>query len=151
MADTNATRAGKKERFADNKQAFNDVFGDPFAKPEAIEGSYNRLKRRSSINVQQINDSVADTKYPAKPSIHDFFCDAERAVDDVIQDETTSRYFVQTYVTEETLTAFTQDERTKLEQEIGKRLHARKISPVTRYFSVIRQPTGGSALRTYGR
>lgn len=151
MSDTNQTRTGNRERFQENKQAFTDVFGDPFAKPDPIEGSYNRLKRRSSINVQQINDSVADTKYPAKPSIHDFFCDAERAVDDVILDEETSRYFVYTYVTEETLTAFTQDERTKLEQEIGKRLRARKLSPVTRYFTVIRQPTGGSALRTYGR
>lgn len=147
MADSNRTRVGQRERFAENKQAFNDIFGDPFAQPEAIDGTYNRLKRRSVINVQQINDSVADTKNPAKPNIYDFFCDVEGIVDETITDMDVQKSFVETYITEETTTALTPNERMKLEQDVGARLRAYKISPATRYFTVIRQPTGGSAKR----
>lgn len=151
MSDSNKTRVGNRERFQENKSAFVDVFGDPFAKPEPIEGSYTRLKRRSTIQVQHISDETHDTKNPMKPNIYDYFCDVERAVDDALTDTDTQRRFVETYITEESTNALTQSERTKIEQEIGKRLRVRKITPSTRYFKVIRKPLGGSALKKQGQ
>lgn len=147
MSDSNRTRVGKSERFRLNKEAFNDVFGDPFAYPEPIDGAYNRLKRRSSMNVQRIVDEAAGTKNGAKPSVSDFFCDCERTIDETVPDAEEQKKFVYTYITDEASQALTQQERTKLEQTVGARLRARKISPASKYFTVIRQPTGGSAKR----
>jgi hypothetical protein len=147
MSDSNRTRVGKRERFRLNKQAFNDIFGDPYAYPEPVDGNYNRLRRRSSMNVQRISDESAGTKNAAKPSVSDFFCDCERVIDESLPDLEEQKKFVYTYITEEASQALTADERMKLEQAIGAKLRARKISPASKYFTVVRQPTGGSALR----
>jgi hypothetical protein len=138
MPDKNPTRA----RHADNKKAFVDVLGDPFA-PEPIEGHYNLLKRRSSIGAMKTNfDEGQATDNPARPNALDFFCDVERVVKEVIQDRNILNKFETIYMIGEIeKPELSQAERNRLEQRLGKLFKAYRISPVSKYFISIRRPS----------
>lgn len=138
MTDTNPTRS----RFAQNKRAFEDVLGDPSATPEPVDGHYNMLRARSLIKAQKINfDEGRATANPARPNVIDFICDVENAVKKVLKsDKSLLQRFNNTYIHDvSTGTELNQVERTALEQRIGRLFIIRKISPVARYFTAIRQ------------
>jgi hypothetical protein len=139
--DSNASRVRRADRFAENKAAFDDVIGDPYAYPEPIDGQYARYKQRSSIRVANNDfDSGHATPNTSRPSPLDFFCDVERAVEDALTDDEKVK-FLQTYIWEEG-EAFSSQERIVIEQKVGQVLRDRKISPVTLYFRVVRQSVG---------
>jgi hypothetical protein len=130
------------EQFRYNKIAFDDVIGDPFAKPEPIDGQFFTLSRRSTINVMDNNfDLGKGTRNAAQPSVIDFFCDVERAITDTL-DEEGAQKFRDTYVTGDKEDALTPKERMQIEQKLGKLFRNRKLSPVTKYFKTIRQSVG---------
>lgn len=137
--DSNPTRA----RYAQNKAAFVEVIGDPYAIPEPIEGEYYRLKRRTQVNVFQIDDGGSATPRAAQPNKMDFFCDVENAVTEVINNQIVLDMFWCTYLDDEPL--LNQQQRNDLEQRIGKKFAARRISPVKEYFKTIRRKLGENA------
>jgi hypothetical protein len=140
MTDSNASRARATERFRKNKSAFDEVIGDPFAHPEPIYGQYHLLKRRSSISAAKNNfDEGRTTSNKARPSIVDFFCDVERTVENALVEKNILIKFADTYITEITDAAFTPEERSDIEQIVGKALRDHGISPVRVYFTTIRQ------------
>ena len=106
------------------------------------------LKSRSSL---AIADSEQKSKSPvnqARPNPIDFGCDVEAAVEDglkvFIDREKTytlsdiKEVFDNTYLLG-TGDIFSQQERAKLEQDIGQILVSRGISPVSKYFTTIKQ------------
>lgn len=122
-----------------NKIAFEDVVGDPFAKPEPVDGQYFLLARRSTINVMDNNfDLGKGTRNAAQPSVVDFYCDVDRALIDSLSTHELE-LFRDTYVTEVRDDAFTPKERMQIEQKLGKLFRQRKLSPVSKYFKTIRQ------------
>lgn len=131
----NTTRS---EIFAANKQAFDDVFGNPFAKPEPFTGQYQILKGRGQIAAMQYSDEGRATRNPAKPNLMDFFCDVENIITRNL-DSVEQAKFQATYIYESGPNQFTDKERSEVEQKLGRLLRARKISPVSRYFKTIRQ------------
>lgn len=137
MGDSNPTRV----RYAENKAAFDEVIGDPFAKPEPIEGAYYRRKQRSSTHLSKIDDVGHGSRNPATPNDIDFFADVENIVAEVIHNKVLLDKFWRTYMFDEPLLG--QVERSKLEQKIGRRFVTRRIVPVRRYFIAIRRPIGG--------
>jgi hypothetical protein len=140
MADSNVSRARATERFQKNKRAFDEIIGDPFAHPEPIYGQYHLLKRRSSISAAKNNfDEGRTTGNKARPSIVDFFCDVERTIENAISEKNILIKFADTYINESTDTAFTAKERSEIEQVVGKAFREHGISPVTIYFTAIRQ------------
>lgn len=141
------------EQFRFNKIAFDDVIGDPFAKPEPIDGQAFILARRSSINVMDNNfDLGKGTRNAAQPSVIDFMCDVERACLNALTLEEHTK-FVEVYVLESRPDAFTPKERMQIEQKLGKLFRQRKLSPVTKYFKTIRQSVGSlrAKARAQGR
>lgn len=142
-------RDRRAERAARNKKSFDDVIGDPFSKPEPIEGHYTMLKSRSSLAIAEPERKAASPQNPARPNAVDFFCDVEAAVRDGLEifsrtwrEELRQCEFIfeTTYFTEDQhYYQFTQKERAELEQIIGNILVARSISPVSKYFTTIRQ------------
>lgn len=154
MADSNLTHARRDEanpidkryfrrvaqnlRFVRNKDAFDEIFGDPFAKPDPLQGRYQALKARSSIPIVSVHsDEGKVTRNNAQPSSIDFFCDAEKVISIALPDAGHFQRFIETYL-HETGVAFIPEERTALEQRIGKLLLAYGISPISRYFTSIR-------------
>jgi hypothetical protein len=123
-----------------NRGAFQEIFGDPFAK-EPVLGHYQETKKSSSTLVAaKLNfDQGVGTNNPARPSITDFFCDVERVASIALTDEAAISKFTDTYINESTTTAYTTEERHKLEQFIGRLLIAYGISPVSRYFRTVRK------------
>ena len=137
-------RATKSELAARNKQAFDEIIGDPYAYPEPLNGLYYTLKTKSSITAAVISEQ-GQSKSPvnkAKPSSVDFFVDVEAAVRDGLEaffGINTLDAFVSTYITEDgSQDAFSQNERAGVEQAIGRLFVARKISPVNRYFTTVK-------------
>lgn len=140
----------KRERAARNKKAFDEVIGDPYGWPEPIDGQYYLLKTKSNLRVAEYHNALLGSgsqPNKAKPNAMDFFCDVERAIDDGLiryfgneNFGNAVKSFVSTYITEDggPLT-FTQSERAGVEQSIGALFVTRKISPVTKYFSVIKK------------
>lgn len=130
------------EQFRYNKIAFDDVIGDPHAKPEPIDGQYFTLARRSTINVMDNNfDLGKGTRNAAQPSVIDFFCDVDRTISDALSPEDKAK-FIEVYVLESNPDALTPKERMQIEQKLGKLFRNRKLSPVTKYFKTIRQSVG---------
>lgn len=128
----------KHERFIDNKWAFDDIFGDPFATPEPMTGHYQTLKSRGAVAAMKNNfDEGKATRNPAAPNIMDFFCDVEKVVNSSLTPDEYQK-FVNTYIYENPDGGFTSKERTDVEQRLGRILRAKKISPVRRYFTTIR-------------
>ena len=134
-----------EKEFRDNARAFEAVIGNPFAYPESVQGHYTLLKTRS---VQAVDiSSVAGTINEARPSTVDFAIDVDHAIEEGIrvynkQDKSLFNSsllkFIGTYLTEESV-LFTQDERRKLEQIIGRLLRVRGIFPIVKYFTAVRQ------------
>ena len=134
-----------QQTYAEYKEAFDDVFGDPFATPEPREGRYNLLRGRSSIMATKNNfDEGKGTSNPARPNLIDFFCDVEKTVQTVITTRKELHIFEFTYILENINDSFTPQRRMELELAIGKLLRDRRISPVSRYFTTVRQPSVGS-------
>jgi len=130
------------EQFRYNKIAFEDVIGDPFAKPEAVPGQYFLMSRRSTIGVMDNNfDLGKGTRNAAQPSATDFFCDVEKTVEQALTPDELQKFY-DTYVTEIREDAFTPKERMQIEQKLGKLFRNRKLSPVTKYFKTLRQSVG---------
>lgn len=135
-------------RAAKNKQAFDDVVGDPYAYKEPIDGHYMMLKSRSSIMVAESEQKTKSASNQARPNPIDFFCDVESCVEDgltvFVKREKTytlsdiKEVFDNTYLLG-TGDIFNQQERAKIEQDIGQILVARGISPVAKYFTSIKQ------------
>lgn len=142
MSDENQTHVTGRERFASNKRAFTDVFGDPFAKPEPVTGHYQSLKSRGPVAAMKNNfDEGKATRNPASPNIIDFFCDVERVVADTLTQSEVDK-LMDTYIYELGEGIFTEDERSNVEQQIGRIFRAKGISPVSRYFKSTRQKIG---------
>ena len=142
-------KGNKEELAARNKKAFDHVIGDPFAKPEPVDGQYLRLKQNSSIRAQNIANESSGSKNAARPSVLDFFIDVENAIRDGL--EAWDRYsyspvpvivlvslFSNTYFYE-CDKQFAPAERPSIEQHIGRILVARHIYPTSKYFTAIRQ------------
>lgn len=153
-----AERKSKKQdeynfEFSYNKNAFDDVIGDPFA-PEPIEGHYSKLQKRSDVRVAVNDFDIGKaTRNTAQPNIMDFVCDVERLVDaGLTGDVKKIRAFQKTYITEESV-EFSTEERVTIEQSLGKLFRRYKLSPVSKYFQTIRQKkessngTGNKAAR----
>lgn len=145
-------KATKSELVARNKAAFDEVIGDPYAYPEPLSGHYYLLKQRSSITAAPTPDKM-QAKGPAnraRPSSVDFFCDVEAAIRDGLEsyfkniplecEFSPLDGFIATYITEDDrVVIYSQNERAGIEQAIGRLLVARKISPVTKYFTTVKQ------------
>lgn len=135
-----------------NKAAFDDVLGDPFAinregKREPRMGNYVKLAGRSvSIQAMSYDDLGKATRNSAQPNVQDFLCDVDRIVERELANEPEVLLKLkETYIWESTETAFTPKERMLLEQRLGKLFRAYRLSPVSRYFTSIRkgrQPIG---------
>lgn len=126
------------------KNSFDEIIGDPFAKPEPIQGHYSLLRSGSGVKVAD-NDFTAGVGSPnaARPNIVDFFVDVESAIADGLKKYSSTydhtKLFLNTYLWEDSKRAtFSQAERAVLEQIIGRILVARSISPVGFYFTAIR-------------
>lgn len=136
--DSNLTRVRQAEEFRQNKLAFEDVLGDPFAIPEPIDGHYNTLRSRSSIKVARNNfDEGQATANPARPNVIDFSCDVDRVITEVIKGKKVLQSFLNTYMFGEL--ELNSAERTVYEQRMGRLFIERRISPVARYFTTIRR------------
>lgn len=139
MAERRSNNDEYYQEYHFNTIAFADVLGDPFGKPEPIEGHYSSLKKRSSIRVATNDfDSGKATRNTAQPSMTDFFCDVERIITTTLDKETAQKV-IDTYIFEITETALTTKERTAVEQKLGKAFRRNKLSPVSKYFQTIRQ------------
>lgn len=124
------------------------MIGDPFAYPEQIDGHYMMLKSRSSVMIGEPEQRTKSPVNQARPNPIDFSVDVEAAVEDglVIYVNREKTYtlsdmkelFDNTYLLG-TGDIFTQEERAKLEQDIGSILSSRGISPVQKYFTTIKQ------------
>jgi hypothetical protein len=135
-------------RAAKNKKAFDDVIGDPFAYPEQLDGHYLMLKSRSSVMIADVSPKSKGPVNGARPNPIDFACDVESAVTDGLEVfyKRTKTYtfsdlkeiFDNTYLLGSG-EIFNQKERAALEQDIGQILVDRGISPVAKYFTVIKQ------------
>jgi hypothetical protein len=125
-------------RFAENRRAFVDIFGDPFALPESIEGQYQRLKSRGLRDSLGHLGKSKTTKNLASPSPVDFFCDVDKIVKGELSDDEYRR-FVDTYLLENEPPSLNQNERNYIEQRLGKMFLKRGVSPVIRYFMTFRK------------
>lgn len=141
------TKVNQKEELAAKyKAAFVEIIGDPFAKPEAISGMYEELKKKSAITIVEPGKAGAAPSpvNRAKPNHLDFFCDVESAVQDGLAAYKKGNFddllirFDNTYWIESGV-IFTQKERAEIEQIIGRILSARKISPARKYFIAVRK------------
>lgn len=137
----------KAEQAAKYKKAFDQIIGDPFSYPEPTQGHYETLKTRSSVAIVQHDNETIGTANKSKPNQLDFFIDCENAVLDALVtyqnsvhytlDELTTM-FDNTYWIESGV-IFNQKQRSEIEQIVGRILYARKISPVSKYFTAIRK------------
>jgi hypothetical protein len=138
MSDSNPTR----RRAAVNKQAFDEVLGNPFGK-EDVEGHYNRLRHRSILSATRSAFGEGEaTIHPAKPTAVDLCIDVEVVINKVLGDDPELlSEFIKVYITgSETdieSSNLTQQERSYLEQRLGRLFLAHGISPVSKYFAVI--------------
>jgi hypothetical protein len=135
----------RSERWYNNKKAFDEIIGDPFAHteegPEPIQGHYTSLKNGSGIKVATI-DQMPGSSNPARPNALDFFIDVDSAVADGLDTigRNLGEIFMNTYFYEDpSRPIFKLRQRSKIEQAIGHIFIKRMISPVGRYFTAIRQ------------
>jgi hypothetical protein len=144
MANRKGNIEEYNQEFRYNKNAFDDVIGDPFAIPEPVWGNLDRMKKRSSIMVANNDfDSGHATRNTAQPSHTDFFCDVDHMISIACGgDKKEIERFEATYITEESETLYTPKERQQIEQTLGKLFRKHGISPVTKYFKTIRQSIG---------
>lgn len=128
-----------------NKTAMDDVIGDPYSKQDDRDGHYNKLRYRSILSATKSSFGESKvTLHPAKPNAIDFCCDVEAVILKVLGDDPELlAAFIETYITgdEETIqnSKITQQERVYLEQRLGRMFLVHGISPVVRYFAVIKR------------
>lgn len=129
-----------------NKMAFDDILGDPFAidregNNEPRLGNYVKLAGRSvSIQAMSYDDLGKSTRSPGQPNVQDFICDVDRIISiELANEPETMVKLKETWIYESTETAFTPRERMLLEQRLGKLFRGHRLSPVTKYFTVIRK------------
>lgn len=143
MSDSNITSDYDRERFIDNKFAFDEVVGDPFAVPEPIDGHYYILKSRGPVAAMKNNfDEGKATVNPATPNPIDFFCDVERTIEDALEDPKTIGTFFDIYIDQSTEVGFDNEQRVDVEQKVGALFRKRHISPVSKYFRTTRKKDG---------
>jgi len=141
MADSNTNRANAKARFQKNKAAFEEVFGNPFVKPEPLQGHYQRFTAATvSIKAVRYDEDPHGTKNPCSPSAIDFVCDVDKLVMRCMTQPGDLGKFLRTYITDDDPNAFTPKQRQRIEQEIGTALLEHKLSPVLGYFRTERKP-----------
>lgn len=138
----------KTEQYRLNKEAFDNVIGDPYALEEVV-GHYVTLNTRSSIKVVGDLGVGKATGNPATPSAIDFFVDVEKAIYlGLIRFASGKREqvkrlwatFMNTYVVlDEAKDSFSANERKEVEQLIGQLFMDRRIHPVSLYFRTIRR------------
>ncbi len=129
----------KKPKYAENRRAFVDVFGDPSAQPDAIPGQYQTLKSRGNMASALGNIGEGkSTKNLASPCIVDFFCDVDKIVKLELSD-VEYQLFTETFIYEEETGGFNAQEKNNIEQRLGKLFRLRGISPVVRYFMAFRK------------
>jgi hypothetical protein len=138
-----------------NKQAFDEVIGDPFSTYDIV-GQYDIFRSRSAIPA--INNMALDSSggagsshNAARPNVIDFLCDVENAIEagleqyidshDTLErqpfnDKLLDNFFL-TYISHAG-EYIKQTDRAEIEQYVGRVLLARKISPVVRYFTATR-------------
>jgi hypothetical protein len=137
-------REGKAEKAARFKRAFDEIIGDPYAQPDALEGQYSTLKNRSSVSIGEPDRKSKSPVNEARPSAVDFFIDVDSAVADGLEVwghfhiVAAKDMFYDTYFYEAGV-ILTQKERSEVEQVIGGILVDRGISPASKYFTAIRQ------------
>ena len=138
----------KVTKEAKNKRSFDEVIGDPYGWPEPIDGQYEMLKGRSSISIADPQGDVSCPVNRARPTTVDFVIDIESAVDDGLtayaQENPEAGIGTLKYLFDNTYflgsgQIFNQQERSKIEQIIGGILRERHISPVTKYFTIVKQ------------
>ena len=121
----------RSERWYNNKKAFDEIIGDPFAHTE--EGPEP---------IQATIDQMPGSSNPARPNALDFFIDVDSAVADGLDTigRNLGEIFMNTYFYEDpSRPIFKLRQRSKIEQAIGHIFIKRMISPVGRYFTAIRQ------------
>lgn len=129
----------RRRDFAANRRAFIDVFGDPSVKPEAMVGYYQTLKGRGLIQAMKNNfDEGKATRNPASPIAMDFFCDVDRVVSDTLTEDERER-FIDVYIEESDEHSLNKQQRTDIEQRIGRVLREKGVSPVRKYFTTVRR------------
>lgn len=137
MRDTNPTRARARK----HREAFEDVIGDPYTL-ESIEGNYIRFRFRSILSASRANIGEGQTtSNPCKPNTVDFCCDVERVIRDVLpeSDGLYQRFLDQYIHLNEPDNSISLDERNYLEQRMGRLFVVRGLSPVHKYFSVVKR------------
>jgi hypothetical protein len=143
-----ARKPRNEDRLYLNKRAFDEVIGDPYS-IEPIEGHYFALKHKSAKMTAWVDGQSASpaTKNAAQPNHIDFFCDVDSIISeglDIFQRSDFGRsknqllqLFDNTYWNE-VEPIFDQHDRADLEQIIGRILRARKVSPVSLYFTTVK-------------
>lgn len=142
-----ARKQKHEDRLYLNKKAFDEIIGDPYGK-EPIEGHYTVLKHRTSQMTAFIDSQMSPaTRNAAQPSHIDFFCDVDAIVNEGLEIFKRSDFgrsqsqllqlFDNTYWNE-VEPIFDQHDRADLEQIVGRLLRARKISPVSMYFTTVK-------------
>jgi hypothetical protein len=140
MRGQDLTQYAKDCRAAENKSAFDEIIGDPFAKPEPTSGHYVTIKSRGAVQAMQNNfDEGIATRNPSSPNVTDFICDVERTLELTLTPPELTM-FVDTYIYELTGEGtFDQSARSRIEQRIGRAFRDNRISPVSKYFTAIRR------------
>lgn len=130
----------RSEKWHRNKMAFNEVIGDPYGFPEPIVGHYVEVQHKSSVSILDTSkQSSPSPMNKARPSAVDFCVDVDKAIEDGMDTYGEDlEKFINTYIREEGY-IFRQKERSKIEQIIGNILIQRRISPVAKYFTTIKQ------------
>lgn len=145
MRKKNQGSKGQERKAAINKQAFDEIIGNPYGYPEPIDGHYLTLKCKSTTNIAETEQKSKSPVNGARPSLIDFGIDVERAVEDGLNGCTElgsigylKRLFDNTYLIG-TGEIFDQNQRAKIEQIIGNILVQRSIAPASKYFTTIRK------------
>lgn len=131
----------KQERWHRNKVAFDEIVGDPFATEETI-GQYEASKNSTDAKTGQLQKGRG-----ARPNFIDFQADVEKSIVDALKKHVGKSdvdlakeltLFYNTYITGLEPT-YTQQERSEVEQVVGKMLRKRGISPIAKYFTIIKK------------
>jgi hypothetical protein len=118
-----------------NVLAFQEVFGSP-----DDPGAYVKFKSNSTRNITAYTGGVSTSINPAAPCRADFCCDVDNILSSIIKERALLYKFFNHYVLGDN--SLTRQEQTYLEQKIGGELRKRQLTPVNRYFRVIRKKNG---------
>ena len=116
------------QRRAKNKQAFNDVMTQ-----------YESATSKSLINAMDTakDNGFGGTLNPAAPSVIDFICDVEKAIESIIENKKVLQNFFETYIMGND--SLSKSQKNRFEQRIGRIFITRNIWPVRKYFFALRK------------